>query len=118
MHDGSMADADVVLDIQRLSVRRVEDRAVLNVYTMSDANRGDIASDHHVVHDRHLVAQHDVTSDVRCGRHKNVPAESWLYRWIIHADSFYELRDGNAKGAYLQSARAIVRVRVPCENRE
>ncbi len=98
MHHGSVPDAHIVLDRQGFAVRRVEDRSVLDGYAPPDSNRGDIATDHDIVHDRHLIAKHDVTSDVGRRRHEDVPAEPGWCRWIIHAYSFYELREGNAKG--------------------
>ena len=51
MHHSTVPYADVVCDIQRRTVRRVDNRSVLNVDPGSDSNRCYIAADHDLVHD-------------------------------------------------------------------
>jgi hypothetical protein len=63
MHNGAVADADVVGDFERCILGRVNDGAILYVYAVTDANWGDVTAHHHVVHDSDLVAKYDVTSN-------------------------------------------------------
>ena len=98
MNHGSVPNTNVIPDFQRLAVGRVEDGSVLHVDAMSDSNRRYIAANHDVVHNRHLVSEHDVAPDVGRRRHENVLAEPGHRHSIAHGRPFYEAYDENATG--------------------
>lgn len=76
MHDGAVADADVVFDVHRHASIGVQHGAILNVAASTDGDGGDIAANDDVVHDGAVVAEGDLAADVGRGGDIDVFAET------------------------------------------
>ncbi len=87
MHYGAVTNADLILDIQRPSVRRVNNRPVLDIDASSDRNRRHVTANGDVVHDRALVADRDLTANICCGGDVDVLADGGAddIRFFAHA---------------------------------
>ncbi|GJM23902.1 MAG: hypothetical protein DHS20C16_03170 [Phycisphaerae bacterium] len=59
-----MSDDDPLFDIERDAIARVQDRAVLNIGTLSDPDWCDVATNTDVMHDRASVTNLQVATYV------------------------------------------------------
>ncbi len=81
MDYGPVPHAYSIGNIKRHAALNMNDRTILNVYPCSNANGGNIASNHDMVHDGGLISNVDVTANKGCFRNIHVLTQDRLKRW-------------------------------------
>lgn len=64
MYDRPVPDSHVVRDLKRHAERRMDHRTILHVDPGPDPDRGDVSSNHNVVHDGYVIAADDITGQI------------------------------------------------------